>query len=69
MIRLPKSLGTEDSMNNPVEAFDLASRLRRDADATCMPEYAFLMRRAAEELEDFALLGASAVHRHERQVG
>jgi len=56
-------------MNNPVEAFDLASRLRRDADATCMPEYAFLMRRAAEELEDFALLGASAVHRHERQVG
>jgi len=38
----------------------LALRLRRDAEATCLPVYADAMRRAAEELEAFARLSDPA---------
>ncbi len=40
-------------MSEPANTLELALRLRRDADATCMPEYARLMRRAADDLEAF----------------
>lgn len=38
-------------MPRPVDTLELAQRLRRDAEETRMPEYADLMRRAADELE------------------
>jgi hypothetical protein len=43
-------------MPHPFSTLDLAVRLRRDAEATCLSEYADLMRRAAEELETFVAL-------------
>lgn len=40
-------------MPKPVDTLELALRLRRDAEETRMPEYADLMRRAADDLETF----------------
>ena len=56
-------------MPDPIDSLELAQRLRRDADATDMPEYAALMRRAAEDLEDFARLATPAMHLRDRQAG
>src|SRR5271163_3461656 len=56
-------------MAHPINTLELALRLRRDAEATCMPEYADLMRRAAEDLETFSLLADSTLDQHERRAG
>lgn len=40
-------------MPKAVDTLELALRLRRDAEETSMPEYAHLMRRAADDLESF----------------
>ena len=56
-------------MPDPVNTLELAQRLRRDADATNMPEYAFLMRRAAAELEGFSRIAGPALHSLERLAG
>ena len=47
-------------MSQPVNTLELALRLRRDAEETCMPEYADLMRRAAAEIEAFVRSDDSA---------
>jgi hypothetical protein len=58
---------TEKTMSQPVNSLELALRLRRDAEETCMPEYADLMRRAATELE--ALVRSDDSADAERKAG
>jgi len=56
-------------MSQPVDTLELALRLRRDAEETCMPEYADLMRQAAADLEAFVRSDQpTRVHR-ERKAG
>jgi hypothetical protein len=56
-------------MPHPADTLELASRLRRDADATCFPEYSELLRRAAADLESFVHLQFTTVDRAERRAG
>ncbi len=42
-------------MSELSSTLSLAQRLRRDSQDTCLPLYANLMLRAAQELEEFAL--------------
>jgi hypothetical protein len=56
-------------MPNPINTLELALRLRRDAEAACLPEYADLMRRAADELEAFVRPGDSVPDQRERRAG
>jgi hypothetical protein len=56
-------------MSQPVSTLELALRFRRDADATCLPEYADLMRRVADDLEAFARLRNAAPLQREHKPG
>jgi hypothetical protein len=56
-------------MPKAIETQELASRLRRDADATSNLEYASLMRRAAEELEAYCRLADPDFGNPERRAG
>jgi hypothetical protein len=56
-------------MAHPAKTLELALRLRRHAETTCMPEYADLMRRAADELEAFVRPGDSVPNQRERRAG
>jgi hypothetical protein len=47
---------------------ELALRLRRDADATAMPHYASLMRRAADDLDAVSQLERSTPMQRQRQA-
>jgi hypothetical protein len=61
---------SEKRMSDPARtSLDLALRFRQDAEATCLPQYAELMLRAAEELEAHARLGESAPHQPKRRAG
>ncbi len=44
------------TMPNRLDTSSLIERFRRDAEATFMPEYAALMRQAADDLEAFLRL-------------
>ena len=57
------------TMPNRLDTHSLVERFRRDADATSMPEYADLMRRAADELEAFLRLQDLDQHTAERRAG
>ncbi len=56
-------------MSKPVDTLELALRLRRDAEETCMPEYAHLMRRAADDLESFVRSGEATCVHSKRKAG
>jgi len=56
-------------MSNANRTQELASRLRRDAEATDMPDYAALMRRAAEDLETYSCPADSNLDQRERRAG
>jgi hypothetical protein len=56
-------------MSQPVNTLELALRLRRDAEETCIPEYADLMRRAADDLEAFVGSDDSTCVQRERKAG
>jgi len=56
-------------MSDPANTLELALRLRRDAETTCLPEYACLMRRAADELETFVRFAGSSFGERERRAG
>lgn len=56
-------------MSQPVNTLELAQRLRRVAEETCMPEYADLMRRAAADLESFVRPKNPAPIPRERKAG
>jgi hypothetical protein len=56
-------------VSHPVDILELALRLRRDSEEACMPEYADLMRRAAEELETHVRLADSAADHRPRRAG
>jgi hypothetical protein len=55
-------------MSNPLNILDLAQRFRRDAETTCMPQYAALMRLAAEELEAYSRLEEPSLDQREHQA-
>jgi hypothetical protein len=59
----------ESAMPNRPDTCFLVERFRRDADATSMPEYADLMRRAADELEAFLRLQALSQNTAVRRAG
>jgi hypothetical protein len=56
-------------MSQPVDTLELALRLRRDAEETRMPEYAKLMRRAADDLEAFVRSDVPTCVHTERKAG
>jgi len=56
-------------MSQPVNTLELAQRLRRAAEETCMPEYADLMRCAAADLEAFVRSDSPARLHRERKAG
>ena len=56
-------------MPRPVDTLELALRLRRNAEETRMPEYADLMRRAADDLEAFVRPDEPACVHAKRKAG
>ena len=56
-------------MPQPVDTLELAQRLRRAAEETSMPDYADLMRRAADDLEAFVRPKDPACVPRERKAG
>ena len=56
-------------MPKRLDTSSLIERFRRDAEATFMPEYAVLMRRAADDLEAFLQLQNLGQNAAIRRVG
>jgi len=56
-------------VRHPFKTLELAQRLRHSAETTNMPEYADLMRRAAEELEAISRAPDSTRDERERLAG